>query len=221
MYSIYKHTFKSSGKSYIGFTHFTMSERLHKHNLNAESGLDTNFYRAIRKYGLDGLVSELLCMCEGEEEAKEREMHFIAHFNTYKKGYNMTEGGDGGNIANNLSGWRLEKYLKLRSQATVGSKNPNHSGHSDDEVVNAAVKMYLETKTFSRRQWMRFAGENGYPQSFSKNRFSGNFNLFKGLVLKELNKRGFNLTMKDLKYKMTQENIDKVAQYLELGRGKK
>ncbi len=145
MYSVYKHTFKSSGKSYIGFTHFTMSERLHKHNLNAGSGLDTNFYRAIRKYGLDDLVSELLCMRETEEEAKEREMHFIAHFNTYKKGYNMTEGGDGGSIANNLSGWRLEKYLRLRSQATAGDKNPNHSGYSDSELIAAAVEMYLES----------------------------------------------------------------------------
>lgn len=49
---------------------------------------------AIRKYGVDNFIAELIEYCE-IENADERETHFIKEFNTlYPNGYNLKNGGN-------------------------------------------------------------------------------------------------------------------------------
>ncbi len=50
---IYKHTSKTSGKSYIGLTKGTIEKRLWEHLLKSLKGKNTHFHNAIRKYGID------------------------------------------------------------------------------------------------------------------------------------------------------------------------
>ena len=49
---------------------------------------------------------------------------------------------------------------------------------SDLELVMIASEYYIEKGVFVRREWMRFCKENGYPQTFSKNRFDGKYDVF-------------------------------------------
>ena len=77
-------------KSYIGYT--TNYERRIKRHLLA--GTDTNFHRAIRKYGADAIEWRILEDDISEARLPDREVLWIGFYNTYHNGYNMTEGGD-------------------------------------------------------------------------------------------------------------------------------
>jgi len=57
---IYKHTFKTTGKSYIGKTSQTMEQRLYNHTFLAKKGSETHFHRAIRKYGVEDIISIII-----------------------------------------------------------------------------------------------------------------------------------------------------------------
>jgi len=205
------HTFKTTGKSYIGYTNLTVAQRLHKHYTNSMSGIDTHFYKAIRKYGIEDVETSILDECETNAEARDLEIENISKYDTFNNGYNLTKGGDGGDIANQLTGDRLKKYRKLRSEVTTGDKNPNHSGFSDDDLIRYAVEFYEGDNLFTLNSWKRHAKKNGLPQHFSKNRFKGSFNHFRILVLDELQKGGRNIVMDDLEYKITESHKNKLA----------
>ena len=90
---IYKATF-SNGKSYIGQTTQTLQKRKQQHK--DKSKLNNNaFYHAIKKYGWNDITWEVIeDNIETREQLNEREQYWISFYNTYKKGYNSTTGGD-------------------------------------------------------------------------------------------------------------------------------
>lgn len=108
---IYKHTSKTSGKIYIGQTCKTIKQRLSKHLYEAKNGSDTNFHRAIRKYGIDDFISvELESNINDLESLNQREIHYIKFYDTFKTGYNMTTGGDN----KKMSQESVDKMVKVR-----------------------------------------------------------------------------------------------------------
>jgi hypothetical protein len=202
MYIIYKHNLNE--KYYIGYSSLTMEERLHKHYLNALSGIDTHFYRAIRKYGIDSIKSEILCECETQEQAIEKEKYYIEYYNTYKTGYNMTTGGDGGNICKLLPKEKYEKYIEKLIKRTTLDRNPNFSGYSDEEIVNLAIEFYIKNDNiFNIRKWQPYAKERGCPIMYSKNRFNGEGYVgLKKSMCKKLNLEKINEYVKTEEHKL-------------------
>lgn len=173
-YIIYKHTIKQTSKSYIGFTTYTMEQRLKKHILNAKSGIKTKFYNAILKYGEDQIISEILAVTDTQNTAYDLEELHIEKYDTYKNGYNSTTRGGGGWIIGDLSDEAKAEYCKKRSLVTKGDKNPNYSGFTDDELVIAGAKFYNENgNIWSIRKWQVYSSKYGYPKTFSKCRFNG------------------------------------------------
>jgi hypothetical protein len=171
-YLIYKHTIKNTNKSYIGFTSQTMEKRLHKHFLNANSGIKTKFYNALNKYGIQSVYSEILEYAETENEALNIEEFYINKFNTYKNGYNSTIRGGGGWIIGQLSEEKQKEYFQKISLATTGKNNPNYSGFTDAEITLGGVDFYIKNNnTFNIRKWYKYCDEHGYPKTFSKCRF--------------------------------------------------
>ena len=58
---IYKITNQINGKIYIGQTINTLEKRFNRHKQDALSGrLDTHFARALREYGVDNFVAEVI-----------------------------------------------------------------------------------------------------------------------------------------------------------------
>lgn len=102
MYLIYKHTSKTTGKSYIGKTVniFNPNKRW-KNGLGYTEASQPAFYNAIKKYGWDDFDSTILeNYIMTAEEAAEREKYYIAYYHTYVgstdcNGYNLTIGGEG------------------------------------------------------------------------------------------------------------------------------
>ena len=88
---IYKITNKVNGKSYIGQTRYTMEFRWRQHQHKKDN---TYFHNAIHRYGVDNFKIEILEECN-VEDLNSREIFYIAKFNTFKDGYNLTIGGDG------------------------------------------------------------------------------------------------------------------------------
>lgn len=94
-WEIYKHTNKTTGKSYIGMTCRGMKDRWWKHCHEARSGSTTHFHRALRKYGEDNWESEVIRSGLATiEEANQAEIVEIANYDSIANGYNCSTGGD-------------------------------------------------------------------------------------------------------------------------------
>lgn len=88
---IYKITNKVNNKSYIGQTRYTVEFRWRQHIHKKDN---TYFHNALHKYGIENFTVETLEECEANL-LNEREIFYIAKYNTFKEGYNLTIGGDG------------------------------------------------------------------------------------------------------------------------------
>lgn len=88
---IYKITNKVNGMSYIGQTRYTVEFRWRQHQ-HKDDG--TYFHNAIKKYGTENFIVETLEECD-VSQLDSREIFYIAKYNTFEKGYNLTIGGGG------------------------------------------------------------------------------------------------------------------------------
>jgi len=83
-------------KPYIGYTKNTLKHRLSTHFRNAKKkSMEKNkFANAILKYGQDNFVIELLFECDNKKDALEKEIFYIKEYDSMKKGYNSSVGGE-------------------------------------------------------------------------------------------------------------------------------
>ena len=96
---IYKATNILNNKSYIGLTTRTLKERKLEHlrHLDIEN---TYFHKAIKKYGKDNFIWEVLNDTANTiEELQELEIKYIKELNTLSpNGYNISTGGEKGSV---------------------------------------------------------------------------------------------------------------------------
>ena len=81
-----------NNKIYVGQTN-KPKKRLWEHINAAKKGKDTLLYYAIRKYGEENFIFEIIEECE-DDVVNEREKYWISKFDSFECGYNMTSGGD-------------------------------------------------------------------------------------------------------------------------------
>ena len=94
---IYRITNKINGKVYIGKTVRSIDARWTQHLADVRRGSDLLFHRAIRKYGADEFLVEVLYATEDFDELNRLECAAIQQHRSYERdyGYNLTLGGDG------------------------------------------------------------------------------------------------------------------------------
>lgn len=107
---IYKITNRVNNKVYIGQTHFTIEHRFKQHikNFNIEHRQQP-LYKAFAKYGIDNFYVEELEKVECDK-LDEREIYWIAYYDSFKNGYNATLGGNG-----QLYQWTDSQYEEIKS----------------------------------------------------------------------------------------------------------
>lgn len=88
---IYKITNKVNNKAYIGQTRYTLEFRWRQHQHKKDN---TYFHNAIHKYGIENFELEILEECD-TELLNSKEMFYIAKYDSFKNGYNLTLGGNG------------------------------------------------------------------------------------------------------------------------------
>ena len=94
---IYCATNNKNGKKYIGQTINSLQYRKQQHITSALRNCNSYFYNSLIKYNFD-FTWEVLETCESLLELNEKEIYYIALFNTFlneSKGYNLTAGGEG------------------------------------------------------------------------------------------------------------------------------
>lgn len=150
---IYSITNVVNGKKYVGQTRQGLARRkgehIHRFNLGER---DHKLYKAMRKYGIENFKFEVLCHCRLPEYLNEMEQHFIARFNSFNRGYNMTCGGDGvsdetrAKLSTIFKGRRIHWYDKIVA-ARRARYGANMSSVSPKDFVpkgakNANAKTY-------------------------------------------------------------------------------
>lgn len=109
MVIVYKHTNNINGKSYIGYAghrkddvgnesvEWLLERRWQEHVQYSSNDDHTKaLARAIRKYGEEVFIHEILEVLPTQKEAALAETRLIAEHKTFgRNGYNMTTGGDG------------------------------------------------------------------------------------------------------------------------------
>ena len=91
MGKIYKITNNINKKIYIGQTIQDENIRWNHHIREASNGSDTKFHRALRKYGKDGFIWEVIEEVDNDK-LNEREIYWISYFDTFNNRYNSTIG---------------------------------------------------------------------------------------------------------------------------------
>lgn len=112
-------------KSYIGHTtDFENRKRQHR-----QASTEMAFHNAIRKYGADAIEWRILEDDIPEHRLPDREELWIAFYDTYFNGYNLTEGGEVSPLSNPETAQRVADAVRQRvtdgTHNFLGDKNPN------------------------------------------------------------------------------------------------
>lgn len=115
---VYKTTNLINGKFYIGKDSKNDPKYL-------GSGILLN--KAIDKYGADNFVKEILERCSTIEELNNREQYWILKLDAKNKGYNIADGGHGGNTYNEEISKRVSDFIKKRPVSVETRKKRSKS----------------------------------------------------------------------------------------------
>lgn len=118
---VYLITNRVNGKRYVGKTKRSLEQRWREHVTHSHGGSEEMaLYQAIRKHGAESFELSVLEECDDEDALDEAERKWIRELGTFRREYNMTEGGDG------LKGYRHTEATKRRmSESRRGEKNHN------------------------------------------------------------------------------------------------
>nr|WP_257150429.1 NUMOD3 domain-containing DNA-binding protein [Bacillus thuringiensis] len=127
-------------------------ERKTRHKSNAFNEKSTayhcHFYRDIRKYGWDNFkwaIVEIFPPMSNKEEYKtfldEREAYWIAFYDSYRKGYNITKGGKG--VVGHAHSTETKRKISEANKKLAGENNPFYGEkHSDEtrDIISKALR---------------------------------------------------------------------------------
>lgn len=128
MYEVYKITNLVNDKVYIGQSARGAQARFHRHIQDAMSErLDTHFARAIRKYGAENFIVEVIDTAYTQEELTQKERYWIREYDSIRHGYNETDATCkcGGNTYMSKSKLEMLSIGDRIRESKLGSKNPH------------------------------------------------------------------------------------------------
>lgn len=145
-YIVYKHTNKTNGKVYIGIT----CQRIRDRWKGGHGYRSQYFSRAIKKYGWDGFVHEIVAENLSKEDACELERILIKSYRSTETeyGYNQALGGDGGGMYNKHHSESAKKKIsKARKENGFTEDHKRHISESKQGAKHhLAKKVYQYTK---------------------------------------------------------------------------
>jgi len=143
---IYKITNKINGKIYIGKTIKSLNTRLKEHYKTSKINCRSPFHKAIKKYGKENFISEIIFNCNNVQELNEMEKYFICNYKAQYHLYNISSGGDGGNIIGiHPNKNEIIKKISLSNKgkhSLFGSNNPNYK-KLNNNIINKIAEEYI------------------------------------------------------------------------------
>ena len=126
---IYLITNDINGKQYVGKTYYNnIKERWKEHcqDYKKERCEKRPLYNAMNKYGIEHFHIKEIEYVPPEMNLEEREIYWIAQYDTYNNGYNATLGGDGKKTLDyNLIVQTYLKYLNINETAKQLNISPD------------------------------------------------------------------------------------------------
>lgn len=143
-YCVYCHTNKSNNKKYIGIT----SQKPENRWKNGD-GYKNNkhFARAIKEYGWDGFLHEILYAGLTQSEAEHTEKQLISKFNCCDPGlgYNIEKGGSFGNKYTEETKAKISRALMGKPKTETHKKrlSESHKGKTTPEYVKEKLRLRM------------------------------------------------------------------------------
>lgn len=166
---IYKIVNKINGHTYIGLSK-DIEKRIKDHFSHGIGGhrkddLDKPLYKAFKKYGLENFQWEVLEEC-AEDKLKEREIYWIAYYNTYKnkEHYNETPGGDLPGF-NTIHLGETHGMAKLTEQKVIYCRQEYAKGSRSRDIYNAHFLNKINWSGFLR-MWHGQTWKHVMPEVF-------------------------------------------------------
>lgn len=188
---IYKTTNLINGKIYVGKSSKSISES------TSYYGSGIIFFKALKKYGKENFKKEIIEELESIEEMNNREKYWIETLNAQDSsiGYNLANGGDGGDTSSFID-YSNPEYKKKLSDAQSGEKNSQYGKkHTKKELINRKfIKYGKDNHMTGRKQSDEFK-----KRVSEANKGSGNGNYGKVWCVEETstNKSGRKMFLKD------------------------
>jgi group I intron endonuclease len=151
---IYKITNKVSGKMYIGQTIIDVHQRWNQH-CTPSSAKKNAITAAIKTYGRDSFVFEVIDTATSIEELNQKEIEYIQKFNTIApNGYNLEQGGIS-HIRHAETAEKISKAHKghtrntpeVRAKISLGLMKYYGSAKVDNEKVKKLRKVVRKTQS--------------------------------------------------------------------------
>ena len=185
---IYKVTNTINGKIYIGQTVKPIEERWQEHIYEARGNNKSCSYlhNAMHKYGEKVFKFEIIESCNAED-LDEREIYWVAYFNSFEEGYNLTRGGKGKRILqindedicnDYISGMSLSEVAKKHSASAWTVKDILHK-------YNIQLRSGKEAQRLKKGLHVYCINENGERFDFDSLKEAAEYVIAKGLVKKD------------------------------------
>lgn len=149
---IYKTTNLINGKFYVGQD---------AHNNINYYGSGKSLKLAIKKYGKENFIKEILEECDTKLLLNEREIYWINKLNAIEIGYNIASGGTGGNTRLGFNETELEVYKK---------KNIGRLGKPHDIVTKQKISESNKGKNSGKRPRLGIKHSNDAKEKMSLSR---------------------------------------------------
>lgn len=155
---IYKVTNQITKQIYIGKTVKSLSYRKRCHYKNVHNGIVSKFYNALRKYNESDFIWEEILICQDESMLNEMERFYIKKYDSFKNGYNMTLGGDGGDTISSKSNKEKKrqgakignipwnKGLPMKKMGYTFTNRRPRSKFSDEDKAQHSIKIKSSSK---------------------------------------------------------------------------
>ena len=130
----------------------TIYDRFNRHIVDASPNSKSYIDRAIYKYGKDNFVCELIDTASSLKELNNKEIYWISFYNSTNRniGYNLTNGGDGGNTYLCKTDEEMKEIKRKISIANTG-KNNGMSKQIKALNVNTQEIIHFDTLTAACR----------------------------------------------------------------------
>lgn len=162
MYKVYQITNCINNKTYIGYTQLDIEHRWRLHVNSGSSKMLIS--RAIKKYGPDNFIVELLANFDTKQEAVAKEIELIDRYNPP---YNIHSGGTGGPMLGEMNGRygkeHTQQWKDNMSRIMSGENNPMY-GRKHTEESKKKISAAAKGRT------SHFKGKKHKPESLAKMR---------------------------------------------------
>lgn len=176
---VYKATNLVNGKFYIGYSGRGLKKREKGHRADARAGKGNLLHAAMRKYGHENIVFEVMAdFGDDEELAKLYECEAIAK---YKPEYNLTYGGEGGTLhpdsrkkigdanrgrkmppshGEKRRAYMTGRKLSAEHRAKIGAGQLGRTGWNKGRATSEETKQKLRAANKGQVPWIKGVGHS-------------------------------------------------------------